>query len=298
MPARRPTVFIGTVLSLSMERREHAMRRVLVFASLSVLLPFASPSFAQTSCVTCGLDGHCTYVASGFGACTDYPTDPTCKLACPDCPNAPCDRSGGGGGGGGGGNCLVFDPIGTFDRVEPTKTVVTAGLLFRTDAATNAHVFGGRGQGYLLVPGAGFGDLTADGAARAIQSLSPIAMNELVLAHAFTNVNNAGIPISFVSPDGEGFGFAPGSSGSSARLQLRTRGMTHIARALGSVDLSGGELLLVDVSIHGQAYILVLETDVLDRSLGSETRLRAIQDSMRRGYQLYPYKQDPPIHEC
>ena len=265
--------------------------------SLVLVLLFAFPtaSHAQTLCVTC-LDNHCQLAGSGHGSCTQYPTDPWCKLACPNCPTQSCDNGGGGGGGGGG--CLTFDPISPLDRTDPTKTVVTSAVLFHTDAATNAHVFGGRGQGYLLVSAVGFGDLTVDGAARAIQSASPRAAGQLVLSQAFTNVNDAGIPVVFTTPEGEGFGFAPTTSGSGSHLQVRTKSMAQMSRALGRIDVSGQDLLLVDVSIRGQAYILVLQSEVLDRSLSSQERLRAIEDAIRSSFQTYPNAEHTPIHEC
>ena len=267
---------------------------VLVILSLFLLIGLSSSSQAQ--CITCA-GGHCVYVTSGHGSCVEYPDpDISCKLACPNCPTAPCDPGGGGGGGGG---CAVFDPMDALGSVAPNKTVVTSGLLFRSDAATNAKVFGGRGQGVRVLPGGAFGDLTADGAARAIEDLSPQAAGRLTLSHGFTNVNNAGIPVSFTTPDGEGFGFAPSTGVVGAEVRVKVRGMTKLARAVGNVGLSTQDLLLVDVSIHGKAYILALKSEVLDSSApDSQARLRTIEDSLRNSYQMFPTIERIPIETC
>lgn len=273
------------------------MRTLLAFVFSILALVGLSSGAAHAQCVTCS-GGHCVYVTSGHGSCVTYPDpDFPCKLACPNCPTAPCDPGGGGGGGGGGG-CALFDPASARGSVAPNKTVATAGLLFRTSAATNAKVFGGRGRGYLVLPG-GFGDLTVDGAARAIEGVAPEMAGRLTPAFGFSNFNNAGIPVSFTGPDGEGFGLAPATNDFGSHLQLRVRGMTRLTRAVGDVDLSGGDLLLIDVSMHGKAYILILKSDVLDSSSpDAESRMRSIQDSLRNGYPLFPNEGHEPFETC
>lgn len=268
----------------------------LVLLVLSVLSFVGWTSTSQATCVTCS-GGHCTFVASGHGSCVEYPWDPEfpCKLSCPNCPTDPCNPGGGGGGGG----CVMFEPGAARAPVAPNQAVVTTGLLYQSEAHVNAKVFGGRGRSVRVLPGGVFPEMTADGVARAIEGLAPEAAGQLALGHGFTNVNNAGIPVSFMTLDGEGFGFLPATSGFGANVQVKVRGMTKLVRALGNISLTNSDLLLVDVSMRGKAYILALKSEVIDGSSSdANTRVRVITDSMRDSYRLYPNPFQIPIDEC
>jgi len=265
-----------------------------VLLVLSVLSFVGWTSASQATCVTCS-GGHCTFVASGHGSCVEYPWDPDfpCKLSCPNCPTVPCDPGGGGGG------CVMFEPGATRAPMASNKAVVTTGLLYQSEARVNAKVFGGRGHSVRVMPGGVFGEMTADGVARAIEGLAPEATGQLALGHGFTNVNNAGIPVSFMTPDGEGFGLLPATSGFGANVQVKVRGMTKLVRALGNISLTNGDLLLVDVSMRGKAYILALKSEVIDDTSGdANARLGVITSSMRDSYRLYPNPYQIPIDEC
>src|SRR5512136_988399 len=115
-------------------------RFVLGLGFAVLVLSFLVPA-ARAQCLTCNgdpLTGNppptCAYTSDGgYASCIVYPGDPWCRLS-GDC--------GGGGGGGGGDPCAAW----TQPIRQPGQSVATLALLFESDAATNAHLFEGRGH--------------------------------------------------------------------------------------------------------------------------------------------------------
>jgi hypothetical protein len=248
-------------------------------AAVVVLVALISASTVCAQCLTCTnpFGGHCVTVSSGFGSCTDYPNsgDVTCKLACPNCPTEGCS------GGGGGGECIVY----TGDMgsaVSMGYTTATVGLIFKTDAATNAHLFGGRGQGYRVVPGSVLGDVDASAVRQTVQNLIGGGAN-LNVAFAFSNFNEAGIPIQFVSGGTEGFALAPSTNGMSSTIKFRIQNANKLDRALNQATLQSSDLLLIDIKARGQVYVMAINIQALNRSAGDfGSRIERIQELLRQ----------------
>src|SRR5207247_10688389 len=106
-----------------------------------------------------------------------------------------------GGGDGGGGGCG-----GDFEMSMPAqpqgRTVATSALIFKSQAALNARIFGGRGHAARVLPGAAIDDLTLEGAVSAIAGLDAETTGVLELAHAYTNMNNGGVALNWMTGRG------------------------------------------------------------------------------------------------
>ena len=273
--------------------RERFLKTMLVLSVLLVAAVFVANANAQ--CVACtgpgGPGQTCITAASGWSSCTTSPDpDIGCKVSCPGCPDQPCDTGGGGGGGGG------CDGTG-FSQIPVTgdESVVTTAVIFETDAATNAHLFGGRGQGYRILSGAAVAGFDAQTAARVLTgAVGP--GSDVRLAFAITNINEAGIPTTIAARTGEAFTFAPRGEGSRANVQFRVRGANKLARAIEAVALTPNDVLLVDVQAQGKAYVLVLRSESFHRSAADfAQRIQAIQDALRQSVQGIPRTSGPSV---
>ena len=235
------------------------------------------PTTTNAQCWSCpgtpGQDNfHCASAAAGSWDCTQ------------EYPGAPCMGHAGcsGGGGGGGGGC---DGEGlNFMSSQPQgKTVATSALLFKSQASLNAHVFGGRGHAVRVVPGVAFDDLTAEGAVGAIAALDAQAAGVLKLAHAYTNMNNGGAALNWMTGPGDGYVFAAVSEASGTHLGLRAKQGRQRVGDLIDKRVSDSDLVLVDLQINGQAYVLAMKLQSLDQAAPDFlVRVHRIQNSMKQ----------------
>lgn len=262
------------------------LKLTLGIGFLVVLLSF-TVSLAGAQCWTCSgdpLDGDpppdcVTTGGAGFLACTLYPAEPWCKLSGSSC--------GGGGGDGDPGPCATWtQPI----RV-PGQSVATVAELFQTDAATNAHVFGGRGHGVRVISGGAFGGVSTDRTAGLIRQLSDGKAGVLPLALAFTNFNNGGVALTIGRGSVDGVEFAAVSDGMAAHLEVHWKGARQLERAIENADLMPDDLLLLDVSIDGKAFILALNSKSLDlRAADVRDRASEIQRNFTQDVRSYPMR--------
>src|SRR5262249_28462124 len=137
-------------------------------------------------------------------------------------------------GGGGGGPCAAW----TQPVRQSGQSVATLALMFESDAATNAHLFGGRGHSLRVLSGEAFGGLRAEDIAAQIRSLSGDKAGVLALAAAFANFNNGGIAVSVGHGTDSGIEFAPRRrrAGSPLRDPLEGRATNAECNRLGQPD--------------------------------------------------------------
>jgi hypothetical protein len=267
--------------------------RSVVFLCLAMTLTvFLFVASAGAQCLTCAgdpLTGNppptCAYSGdSGWASCIVYAGDPWCRLS------GAC-----GGGGGGGDPCAAWtQPI----RV-PGQSVATLALLFESDAATNAHLFGGRGHSLRVVSGGAFGSVTPDGVAQQIRSLSGDRAGLLGLAAAFANFNNAGIAVSLGHGTDGGIEFAPVADGAGTRFEVHFKGARHIGNAIDSANLMPEDLLLLDVTIQGKAYVLAVSAKTLNlQSPSVKTESSEIIRSFTQSVRSYPIRVLCPCRIC
>jgi hypothetical protein len=264
------------------------MKRVLLPFAVSSLLLVSMAASASAQCVTCtGAGGPgevCISAASGWGSCTTSPDpDIGCKLSCPNCPTQGCDDGGGGGG------CLTYSN--GFDAMIGTgdQSVISNVVIFRSNAPTNAHLFGGRG--YLVVPGAATSSFNARTALDVIGRKGGSA--NVRLSFAATNVNESAIPTTFVTESGEAFTFAPRGEGTGAHVQFRVKSFAKLSQAVDAASIGANDVLLVDLRVHGQVYILALHSESISRSAADfALRVRAVQEALRQSLMNLPRAND------
>lgn len=166
--------------------------------------------------------------------------------------------------------------IGTGDQ-----SVISTVIIFRSDSPTNAHLFGGRGHGYLVVPGAATGTFDARTALAAIAQQGGNA--NVRLTFAATNINESAIPTTFATPSGEAFTFAPRGQGAGASVQFRVRSFAKLSQTVESATIGSNDLLLVDLQVHGQVFILALRSESISRSAADfAQQVKAVQDALRQ----------------
>jgi len=266
-------------------------RFTLAFGSTLLVIAFFAP-LAAAQCLTCTGDPltfnpppTCSFTGGdGYASCIVYPTDPWCKLS------GTCS----GGGGGGGGPCAAW----TQPIRQPGQSVATLALLFESDAATNAHLFGGRGHGARVVSGGAFGGINADAVAQQIRQLSGDKAGLLALAGAFANFNNGGIAVSVGQGSDGGIEFAPVADGPTSRFEVHWKGAKQLENAIESANLMPGDLLFLDVSIQGKAYVLVLNAKSIDLKSGSKTETTEIVRQFTQGVRAYPIRVLCPCKIC
>lgn len=256
------------------------------FALLTLTTLVSSTGAQCWTCAGVPINPTCNQIlGSGYSNCIYNVGDASCKLTGSCSPN----------GGGGGGPCAAWtEPI----RV-PGKSVATLALLFESDAATNAHLFGGRGHALRVVSGGAFGGLNADRVAQQIRSLSGGRPGVLPLASAFADFNNGGIALSVGHGTDGGIEFAPVANGPSAHLEVHFKGARQIENSIDGADVMPEDLLLLDVSIQGKVYVLALAAKSFDLQAGNdEVNSESIRE-FTQSVRSYPIRtQDPPIHEC
>jgi hypothetical protein len=178
--------------------------------------------------------------------------------------------------------------------------VATLAFLFESDAASNAHLFGGRGHGLRVVNGGAFGTVTPDAAAQQIRSLSGGRVGVLPLVTALANFNSGGVAVSLDHGTDGGIEFAPVASGVGSSFEVHWKGARQLENAIESADLMPQDLLLLDVSIQGKAYVLAISAKSLD--LRTPEGQKASSETMREFTQAirsYPIRvSNPPIHIC
>lgn len=265
-------------------------RFVFGFGFALLVLSFFVP-IAGAQCLTCNgdpLTGNppptCAYSGDGgWASCIVYPTEPWCKLS-GDC-----------GGGGGGGPCAAW----TQPIRQPGQSVATLALMFESDAATNAHLFGGRGHSLRVLSGAAFGGLNADAIASQIRSLSGDRAGVLALAAAFANFNNGGIAVSVGHGTDSGIEFAPVADGPGARFEVHWKGARQMQNAIDSANLMPGDVLLLDVSIQGKAYVLAVTAKSLNLSSpGIKTESGDLIRDFTQSVRSYPIRVLCPCRIC
>lgn len=264
-------------------------RFVLAFGFALLVFSFLVPA-AGAQCLTCNgdpLTGNppptCAYTSDGgFASCIVYSGDPWCRLS------GSCQGSGGGG-----------DPCSAWTQPirQPGSSVASLVLLFESDAATNAHLFAGRGHSLRVIPGGAFGGLNADGVASQIRSLSGGKAGLLPLASAFANFNNGGIAVSIGHGSDGGIEFAPVADGPGARFEVHSKG--QVENAIDSANLMPGDLLLIDVSIQGKAYVLAVTAKNLNlQSPGIKTESSQIIRDFTQSVRSYPIRVLCPCRIC
>jgi len=267
--------------------------RFLVLSFGMMLCTFLFVASAGAQCLTCAgdpLTGNppptCVYNGdTGWASCIVYPAEPWCKLS-GDC---------GGGGGGGGGPCAAW----TQPIRSPGQSVATLALLFESDAATNAHLFGGRGHSLRVVSGGAFGSVTPDGVAQQIRSLSGDRAGLLGLAVAFANFNNGGIAVSLGHGTDGGIEFAPVADGPGTRFEVHWKGARQMENAIDSANLMPEDLLLLDVSIQGKAYVLAVSAKTLNlQSPNIKTESSDLIRQFTQSVRSYPIRVLCPCKIC
>ena len=239
--------------------------RGLIAAVMFVLVSFVGlTAIASAQCLTCDTNpgGHCVFVSSGFGSCTSaYYPDDFCKLACPNCPGGPCDPNGGGGGGGG-------DCSGNFSltTLGNDQTVVTDGVLIRSNAIANGRLF--RQDGMRVLSGAAAGGFEVDRVLAQLKQTVGWTYSPLTMAYAFQNVNAIARPVRFATASGDGFAIVAAGRGATTRLQLGARSANRfgsLARPT-EAEIGPNDVLLMPLRIDGQSYILAVRSEAITRT--------------------------------